>query len=128
MSTPAEVVSAFIAAIEVKDLDTAMALLADDVSYENVPMTPISGKPTVRAVLDSFLASATQVEWVVSRQMESGNAVANERVDRFQIGSGWLELPVAGFFEVNPDGLITLWRDYFDMASYTSQVAALTKS
>ena len=126
MSAPAEIVSAFIAAIEAKDLDTAMAFLSDDVSYENVPMAPISGKPMVRAALDSFLASATQVEWVVSRQMESGNAVANERLDRFQIGSGWLELPVAGFFEVNPDGLITLWRDYFDMASYTSQIAALT--
>ena len=126
MSTPAEIVSAFIAAIEAKDLDTAMAFLSDDVSYENVPMAPISGKPTVRAVLDSFLASAAQVEWVVSRQMESGNAVANERLDRFQIGSGWLELPVAGFFEVNSDGLITLWRDYFDLASYTRQLAALT--
>lgn len=126
MSTPAEIVSAFIAAIEAKDLDTAMAFLSDDVSYENVPMAPISGKPMVRAALDSFLASATQVEWVVSRQMESGNAVANERLDRFQIGSGWLELPVAGFFEVNPDGLVTLWRDYFDMASYTRQLGALT--
>lgn len=126
MSTPAEIVSAFIAAIEVKDLDTAMAFLSDDVSYENVPMARISGKPMVRAALDSFLASATQVEWVVSRQMESGNAVANERLDRFQIGSGWLELPVAGFFEVNPDGLVTLWRDYFDMASYTRQLGALT--
>lgn len=126
MSTPAEIVSAFIAAIEAKDLDTAMAFLSDDVSCENVPMAPISGKPMVRAALDSFLASATQVEWVVSRQMESGNAVANERLDRFQIGSGWLELPVAGFFEVNPDGLVTLWRDYFDMASYTRQLGALT--
>ena len=126
MGTPAETVSAFIAAIEAKDLDTAMAFLSDDVSYENVPMAPISGKPMVRAALDSFLASATQVEWVVSRQMESGNAVANERLDRFQIGSGWLELPVAGFFEVNPDGLVTLWRDYFDMASYTRQLGALT--
>jgi len=126
VSTPAQVVSAFIAAIEVKDLDTAMALLADDVSYENVPMSPISGKATVRAVMDGFLGSATEVEWVVSRQMESGNAVANERLDRFKIGSGWLELPVAGFFEVTTDGLITLWRDYFDMASYTSQMAVLT--
>lgn len=126
MSSPGEVVSAFIAAIEAKDLDAAMALLADDVSYENVPMSPISGKATVRAVMDGFLGSATEVEWVVSRQMESGNAVANERVDRFQIGSGWLELPVAGFFEVTPAGLISLWRDYFDLASYTNQMAALT--
>ena len=73
------------------------------------------------------MRSASRVDSprVVSRQVESGNVVVNERVDRFQIGSGWLELPVAGFFEVTADGLISLWRDYFDMASYTSQVAAL---
>ena len=52
--------------------------------------------------------------------------VINERLDRFQIGSGWLELPVAGFFEVTDQGLISLWRDYFDMSSYTGQLAALT--
>lgn len=126
MSNPGEVVSAFIAAIEAKDLDTALAFVTEDVSYENVPMSPLSGKSTVGAVLESFLASAAAVEWAVSRQVESGNVVVNERVDRFQIGNGWLELPVAGFFEVTADGLISLWRDYFDMASYISQVAALT--
>ena len=35
-------------------------------------------------------------------------------------------MPVAGFFEVNDDGLITLWRDYFDLATYTDQMAQLT--
>lgn len=128
MSTPGEIVSAFIAAIEAKNLETALALVADDVSYENVPMTPISGKAAVRAALDRFLGSAAQVEWIVSRQLESGNVVANERVDRFQIGNGWLEMPVAGFFEVTPDGLISLWRDYFDLATYTQQMAALSAS
>ena len=52
--------------------------------------------------------------------------VANERVDKFKIGDGWLELPVAGFFEVDDDGKITLWRDYFDLASYTDQLAKLS--
>jgi limonene-1,2-epoxide hydrolase len=33
---------------------------------------------------------------------------------------------VAGVFEVDADGRISLWRDYFDMASYTGQLAALT--
>jgi limonene-1,2-epoxide hydrolase len=50
----------------------------------------------------------------------------NERLDRFKIGDGWLELPVAGVFEVNGDGLIKLWRDYFDLTVYTSQLTALT--
>ena len=128
MSIPGSVVTAFIKAIEAKDLDAALALVVDDVSYENVPMAPIRGKATVRTVLDGFLGSATEVQWRVSRQVESGNVVVNERVDRFQIGDGWLELPVAGFFEVTPNGLISLWRDYFDMASYTRQMAALSPS
>lgn len=60
------------------------------------------------------------------RQVVSGNIVINERLDRFQIGDGWLELPIAGFFEVTDEGLISVWRDYFDMSTYARQFAALT--
>jgi limonene-1,2-epoxide hydrolase len=125
MTASGDVVTAFIAAIEAKDLDTAMALVTDDVSYENVPMSPIVGREAVRAALEGFLAMAAAVDWQVSRQMVSDNAVANERLDRFQIGDGWLEMPVAGFFEVTDDGQISLWRDYFDLPTYTTQLAAL---
>ncbi len=128
MHNPDDVVAAFIAAIEAKDIDAAIALLADDVSYENVPVTPISGKDAVRATLGAFLGAATAVEWPISRQVVVGNVVINERLDRFRIGDGWLELPVAGFFEVTEEGLISLWRDYFDMSSYTGQLAALTSA
>ncbi len=126
MTDPEHVVATFIAAIEAKDIDAAIELLADDVSYENVPMSPIVGKEAVRATLGAFLGSAAQVEWPVARQVVAGNVVVNERLDRFQIGNGWLELPVAGFFEVTDQGLISLWRDFFDMSSYTGQLAALT--
>jgi limonene-1,2-epoxide hydrolase len=125
MTAPGDVVTAFIQAIEAKDLDTALALVTEDVSYENVPMSPIVGRDAVRAALERFLTMAGTVDWQVSRQMESGNAVANERLDRFQIGDGWLEMPVAGFFEVTDDGQISLWRDYFDLPTYTTQLAAL---
>lgn len=126
MTTASQVVGAFIAAVEAKDLDTAIGLLADDVSYENVPMQPIVGTAAVRAALNGFLGSAGEVEWKILREMAAGNTVANERIDRFQIGSGWLELPVAGFFEVDEAGKITLWRDYFDLNSYLRQHAELT--
>jgi limonene-1,2-epoxide hydrolase len=39
--------------------------------------------------------------------------VLNERDDRLLMGGTWRSLPVTGVFEVR-DGLITLWRDYFD--------------
>jgi len=126
VSAPEEVVGAFIAAIEAQDIDAAIDLLADDVSYENMPVSPIAGKDAVRATLEGFLGVASRIEWPVTRQVTSGSTVVNERLDRFQIGDGWLELPVAGVFEVDSDGRICLWRDYFDMASYTRQLAALT--
>jgi limonene-1,2-epoxide hydrolase len=124
---PLETVNTFMNCIESKDIDAAVALLADDVSYENMPIDPISGRDAVRQVLEEFLKPAAQVEWRVLSVWEAGTTVINERLDRFQIGDGWLELPVAGFFEVN-DGLITLWRDYFDMGSYVSQLSSLTTS
>lgn len=126
MSDPAAVVAEFIAAVESKDLDRAVALLTEDVSYENVPIDPIVGRDMVRATLDGFVGAASEVDWPVHRQLVDGNVVMNERVDRFKIGDGWLELPVVGVFEVTDDGLISLWRDYFDMTTYTSQMGELT--
>jgi limonene-1,2-epoxide hydrolase len=124
--TPTHVVTSFIEAIERKDVDAAVALAADAISYENMPISPIVGREGLAATLHAFLGAASEVDWQVLRSVESGRVVVNERVDRFRIGEGWLELPVAGFFEVDDDGRITLWRDYFDMASYQRQLAALT--
>ncbi len=123
--TPQEVVGAFIAAVEARDVDAALAFLAEDVSYENMPMDPIVGREMTGMVLRSYLDISTEVEWRIVREVVDGDVVINERVDRFHIGGGWLELPVAGFWEVR-DGLITLWRDYFDMTAYTTQLAGLT--
>ena len=124
--TPSERVTAFIEAIERLDVDAAVGMLSDDISYENMPMQPITGRDAVRKTLEGFLGSASEVAWPVSSQIEAGNRVANERVDKFKVGDGWLELPVAGFFEVNDDDQITLWRDYFDLKSYTDQLGKLT--
>jgi limonene-1,2-epoxide hydrolase len=126
--SPSEIVTAFIEAIERKDVAAAAAMASPSISYENMPMQPIVGREAMSATLEMFLDNANEVDWVIVRQHEVGNVVFNERVDRFQIGEGWLELPLAGVFEVDDDGLITLWRDYFDMGSYQRQLAELTAS
>lgn len=126
--TPGETVTAFIRAVERKDVAAAVELAAPGISYENMPMQPIVGHDGLRATLESFLGPASAVEWRVLRQLEVGDVVVNERVDRFQLGDGWLELPVAGVFEVDGAGRIALWRDYFDLASYQRQLAALSGS
>jgi limonene-1,2-epoxide hydrolase len=126
MIDAAKVVDEFIAAVEAKDITAAASLLAENVSYENMPMQPIVGRSNVEAALNGFLSIATRVEWPVHRQLVSGNTVMNERLDRFEIGTGWLELPVAGVFEVDDEGFISLWRDYFDLGQYTQQLQTLT--
>jgi limonene-1,2-epoxide hydrolase len=122
-----DTVNAFIGAIERKDVEAAVALATPDISYENMPIDPIAGRDGLAATLQMFLGTASEVEWRILSQYEVGNVVINERLDRFKIGDGWLELPVAGFFRVGDAG-ITLWRDYFDMGSYQSQMAKLTSS
>jgi limonene-1,2-epoxide hydrolase len=120
--TPLETVNAFIAKIEAKDLDAALALLTDDVEYDNVPMPTAHGVDEVRTFLGPFLDGAAKVEFVVHREAAAGDIVLNERTDRFLLGERWLEIPVAGVFEVR-DGKISLWRDYFDLGQFNEQLA-----
>jgi limonene-1,2-epoxide hydrolase len=134
MSSPHEVlddlVRHFIAALESKDLTAACAMLAPNCEYDNVPMGPVFGPDAVRAGLEPFLGACTQVDWVIHHQVayadDAGTGVVmNERLDRFHLGDRWIEVPVAGLFMI-ADGLITLWRDYFDLATYRSQMSPST--
>jgi limonene-1,2-epoxide hydrolase len=121
--TSDQIVTSFLQAIERKDIDAAVAALSESISYENMPMRPIVGPEAVAKALHGFVDAAEEVDWQIVRQDAVGNVVYNERVDRFRFSGGWLELPVAGVFELDAAGKITLWRDYFDMASYQRQYA-----
>jgi limonene-1,2-epoxide hydrolase len=119
--TPSETVTAFVQAIERKDLDAALAMVADDCEYDNVPLGKVHGPLAMREALEPMIGAATSIEWIVHRQAAEGPLVFNERLDRFEMPFGWIEVPVSGVFEVH-DGLITLWRDYFDEGTYRRQL------
>ena len=119
--TPAETVDAFIRAIEARDVESAVALLSDDCVYDNVPMEAVVGPRAVAEVLGPMVTSCHEVDWVVHRQVAQGDLVMNERLDRFSIAGRWVEVPVCGVWEV-VDGRIRLWRDYFDLATFRSQM------
>ena len=124
VSSPLVVVNAMISAIEAKDIGAAVALMSDDISYENMPMKPIAGKSVVAKVLQGFLAPAEEVDWQIVSEIERDDMVFNERLDRFKINGQWLELPIAGVFKVH-DGKIVLWRDYFDMQTYSDRLKTI---
>ena len=120
--TPGETVTALIEANEASDIGALLALLTDDIVYENVPMSVMNGHDEIRAMLTPFLEGAERVAWEVLEQVESGDTVMNERIDRFWLpGDHRIELRVAGVFKVR-DGLVCLWRDYFDLAEFNTQM------
>jgi limonene-1,2-epoxide hydrolase len=80
----------------------------------------VRGHEAIRAILEPMAARSDEIQWPISRAAEAGPVVFNERVDRFRSGDRWIEIAVAGVWEVH-DGLITLWRDYFDLETYRAQ-------
>ncbi|GAC1603619.1 MAG: limonene-1,2-epoxide hydrolase family protein [Acidimicrobiales bacterium] len=122
---PDEIVSSFIAAIESHQVDRALDMMSPDAEYDNVPMSKAVGHDAIRSVLAMFLSDPeSMVEFKVLRQTTTGNLVMNERLDRLEINGKVVEIAVAGIFEVDlATGKITLWRDYFDMAQFSAQLA-----
>ena len=118
--TPDQVVQSFISLLVARDIESAATMVSTDFEYDNVPMGKAFGPQGLRDTLTGFFSMCTGIDWEIIRQTSIGTAqngtVLNEREDRFEIHGRWVTLPVAGIFEIR-DGLITLWRDYFDKAT-----------
>ena len=112
-----QVVNAFMAAFDRKDLDGALALVTDDCYYDNVPLGDMRGREKMREFLAPIVAGNDPVKFEVLRQAAGDKVVMNERIDRFVMSGKPVALPVSGVFEV-VDGKISFWRDYFDKGMF----------
>ena len=122
--SPTDTVRQFMKLMEPLDYDAALKLISADCEYTNpAPFGTVRGPAGVRAVLEPFFGPTKENEFKVLRQSASGPMVFLERLDRHLFGDKWVELPVTGVYEVH-DGLITYWRDYFDVATIMSQMPA----
>lgn len=120
MSNNADITNDFINAWSAMDVDAIMAFFADDAEYTNIPMGPPNkGTEAIRNFIEGFLASVSELEFIVHHQIESADGmVMNERTDRINLNGKLVELPVMGVFEFT-DGKISAWRDYFDMGPFS---------
>jgi limonene-1,2-epoxide hydrolase len=116
----AAVVRAFLADLERLDVEGACARLHPDVVYENVSLPPARGLAATRRVL-GLLTRATEFRAENHRLVADGPVVLTERTDTIGLGRVHASFWVCGTFEVH-DGLITLWRDYFDWAAVTGSL------
>jgi len=111
----------FFAAVEANDQTRIMSFFTEESVFDNVPMGVAKGLEEIWAVFAPMFQQATAVDWQIARleQAPSGT-VYSERNDRFRLaGEGeaahWAEFRCSGIHEINDDGKITFWRDYFDL-------------
>jgi limonene-1,2-epoxide hydrolase len=111
--SPSEVVTAFLNAMAERDTETVLDLVADDLVYENVSLPTIRGKQRFSKGLHDFNRRGITFAVRIHRITETGTTVMTERTDGLGFKRFYQQFWVCGVFEVH-NGVITLWRDYFD--------------
>ncbi len=106
------------------NLDEVMGHFAEDAVWDNVPMAPAQGHAAIREMTQNFMKDVRAFSAKILKSTHDGKVVFNERVDTLVMKSGKkADIRVAGMFELNDAGKIKLWRDYFDLATFTKQVS-----
>lgn len=119
MSTPSEIVTAFIALWEKPDgfPEAVERYFTDETVWENHGLITTSGQQEAVGFYDQFSAQTgmTGMKIDVRAIAETGNKVLTERIDYLlgADGNPVMTVPVMGIFEI-ADGRIAAWRDYFD--------------
>jgi limonene-1,2-epoxide hydrolase len=126
--TPIEIAETFLAHWTADRMEDALAMLTDDVFYDNVPFPNIVGRDGVRQFhVDFGFGKDFRAEFRVVNIAVSGNVVLSERVDVFFHSSGaTITLPVMGTLTIE-DGMITVWRDYFDPTDFERQLSQIKR-
>jgi limonene-1,2-epoxide hydrolase len=95
---PIEIAETFFALWTANRMDDALAMLSEDVFYDNVPFPDIVGREGVRKFhVDFGFGKDFRAEFKVINIAASGNVVLSERSDVFfHTSGGTITLPVMG--------------------------------
>jgi limonene-1,2-epoxide hydrolase len=120
--TPQATVEAFIGHWNSGDTEALYGLCAEDILWHNIPMDPVEGKTAFRVAVGGFMANIAQCDWQIHAIAANGNLVLTERTDGFTFKDGrHAAIRVMGTFEIDDDGHISAWRDYFDMLEFRKE-------
>ncbi len=122
--TPSEAVSTFVEHWNSGNLEAMYSMCAQDITWHNIPMEPIKGLAAMREAVDGFMEPVEKCEWEIHAIAANQDMVLTERTDAFLLKDGRrAALPVMGIFQINREGKIAAWRDYFDMAQFQHEFA-----
>ncbi len=119
MSENSKIIREFIETWSSLDADRLASYFTDDGSYYNMPMEPVTGRENIREFIGGFLSTWSETDWEIRHILSAGDVVIAERIDKTKTSAGDVDLPCVGVFEMS-NGKIRIWRDYFDLATYTN--------
>lgn len=122
MTNNVGIIEEFIEAWSRLDVDELVGYFTEDGTYYNMPFAPVTGHSDLKDFIGGFIKDWTQTDWDVLTLMGEGDIVVAERLDRTKVGEISIDLPCCGIFEME-NGKIKVWRDYFDMATYTKPLS-----
>ena len=122
MSDSAEsVVRRFLAASLQSDVDELIGFFSDDAVYTDGPRGIHRGIDAIKTEFQEILKIVPSTAIDIKTLVANSSTVIVERVVNFEIGGTPFGLEVVGVFEVDNNGRIKRWRDYYDLQSIAEQ-------
>lgn len=119
-----ETIRRYIAAFERKDAVGIVEHCAAKVYMKNGPFDPTTTRDELQGLFEAFLPHVASVRFRDLTLNATGDMVYTERVECFGIlGSDGKEvaLPVNAIYQLDDDGKIIDWREYWDLNDWLAQ-------
>lgn len=123
MPDNAQVVREFIEAWSRLDPEELASYFTENGTYHNIPASAVSGRDNIAQFIAGFTQYWESTNWEIISLFADGDLVLAERIDHTVVNGKPVDLPAAGVFEME-NGKIRVWRDYFDLATYTEALTA----
>jgi limonene-1,2-epoxide hydrolase len=127
MSENEKVIREFVDAWSRLDAEELVSYFTEDGTYHNIPTTAVQGHDNIQQFITGFIRPWESTDWEIISLIAEGNIVMVERLDKTVVAGSPVSLPCFGYFELE-DGKIKMWRDYFDLATYSNALTEALQS
>lgn len=126
---PVDLVTDFFANLASGRVDAALADVGEQILYQNVGLPSVRGKAAFARVMRALNGERLGFDAeLLAISADDDGVVLTERLDQLRVGPLRITFWVCGRNEVR-DGVIVVWRDYFDFwncaRAFARAVAAL---
>jgi len=127
MSENEKIIREFIASWSRLDADELASYFTEDGTYHNIPSSAVQGRGNIQQFISSFIRPWESTDWEIVSLLAEGDIVMVERLDKTVVAGSAVNLPCFGYFELE-DGKIKMWRDYFDLSTYSTALTEALQS